>query len=171
MKLHWGLFAAFLLLVAGCHSSEAYDKSLSDTINALKNAPRVPTHTSDADRAAGAEIVLQAVPDAKQILKNRWIIGPAWLGQIPVLGQNSIDLGVKLNAIRHGQCLIRAGELRVDADKFCGMGSYMPNEGKWLAVGIASLDQNTSRSFLLEQLEGSEQYARRIQQTSNLTHE
>jgi hypothetical protein len=82
-----------------------------------------------------------------------------------------MDLAIKLNAIRHGQCLIRAGELRVDGDKFCGIGSYMPSEGKWLAVGIANLDQNTSRSFLIDQLEQAERYARQTQQKSNLAHQ
>ena len=159
-------FAAGVIgLLAACGSSNAHDKSLSDTIRAVKHAPRIPADVSEGQKAAGAEIVLQEVPDAQRTLKSAWFVGPAWL---PGSGA---DLHVKLNSIRHGLCLMRAGELQVDADDFCGLGSYMPNEGNWLAVGIANLDENTSRDFLSDQLVQAEQYAKRVQQGPKLAHQ
>ena len=148
------LAAGAIGLLVACGSSDAQDKSLYDTMRAVKNAPRTPTDVSDAQKAAGAEIVLQDVPEAQRMLNDGW---PSWL---PGSGE---DLSVKLNSIRHGLCLIRAGELQIDADDFCGLGSYMPDEGKWLAVGIANLSQRTSKDFLSGQLAQAERYAKHVQ--------
>jgi hypothetical protein len=122
------------------------------------HAPRISADRSETQAIAGATLVVDTIPKARDQVRNAPRIGPAWSG-IPVLGQNSANLKANLEAIQMGLCQIEAAKVQVAESDVCGYGTYMTRTGRVLASGEI-LDQAASRDLLLEGLADAERNAK-----------
>jgi hypothetical protein len=156
-------FTVASLCLASCTggADDAGDKYQYDMGRIIEHAPRISDDEAQGQKLGGAEAVLLSVPNARKDVQDAWFLGTglAWTARVPGLGESRSDAEIALGPIRQGLCWVNAGEMHVRADHVCGYGSYLKPEGRWLANNIAPLSLDTSRDFILDELDTAERHA------------